>query len=29
MIEGKERSISPAPMTKVSPIARRMSGEER
>ena len=24
--EGKERSISPAPMTNVSPVARRMSG---
>jgi hypothetical protein len=26
MIEGKERSISPAPMTNVRPAARRMSG---
>ena len=26
MIAGKERSISPAPMTKVSPIARRTRG---
>ena len=26
MIEGKERSISPAPMTNVSPVARRISG---
>ena len=26
MIGGKQRSISPAPMTKVRPIASRMSG---
>ena len=26
MIEGKERSISPAPMTKVRPVASRISG---
>ena len=26
MIEGKERSISPPPITKVRPVASRMSG---
>ena len=26
MIEGKQRSISPAPMTKVSPVASSTSG---